>query len=96
MTPPMASTRQVPKRSAIAPNNGSPSPQNRFCSAMARPKVWRSQPFSASIGSWKKPIAERGPKVSAAIRQPQMMISHGTRLAGLFVAVTLAMSQSSD
>ena len=45
---------------------------------MARPKVVRSQPFSASIGNWKKPIAERGPKVSAAIRQPQMMMSHGT------------------
>ena len=49
---------------------------------MARPNVVRSQPFSASIGSWKKPMAERGPKVSAAIRQPQMMISHGTDLAG--------------
>ena len=53
------------------------APQNRFCSAMARPKVVRSQPFSASIGSWKKPIAERGPKVRAAIRQPQTMISQG-------------------
>ena len=49
---------------------------------MARPNVVRSQPFSASIGSWKKPIAERGPKVIAAIRQPQMMISHGTDFAG--------------
>ena len=51
---------------------------------MARPNVVRSQPFSASIGSWKKPIAERGPKVSAAMAQPQMMISHGTAfLAGV-------------
>ena len=48
---------------------------------MARPNVVRSQPFSASMGNWKKPMAERGPKVSAAIRQPQMMISHGTDLA---------------
>ena len=77
----MASTRQVPKRSAMAPKNGRPRPQNRFWIAMARPNVVRSQPFSASIGSWKKPIAERGPKVIAAIRQPQMMISHGTDFA---------------
>jgi hypothetical protein len=44
---------------------------------MASPKVVRSQPFSASIGSWKKPIAERGPKVIAAIRHPHAMISQG-------------------
>ena len=62
---------------------------------MARPNVWRSQPLSASIGSWKKPIAERGPKVSAAIRQPQMMISHGTRPAGRWVAVIVAMLRAS-
>ena len=47
---------------AMAPNTGRPRPQNRFWIAIARPKVVRSQPFSASIGSWKKPIAERGPK----------------------------------
>ncbi len=44
---------------------------------MASPKVVRSQPVSASIGSWKKPMAERGPKVSTAISEPAMMISHG-------------------
>ena len=37
----------------------------------------RDQPVYASIGSWKNPIAERGPKVSAAIRQPLAMISQG-------------------
>ena len=52
-------------------------PQAMFWIASASPKVSRSQPFSASIGSWKKPIAERGPKVSAAIRQPQVMMSQG-------------------
>jgi hypothetical protein len=46
--------------------------------AIARPKVVLSQPLSASIGSWKNPIAERGPKVIAAITQPQIMISQGT------------------
>ena len=60
----MASTRQVPNRSAIAPKKGWLKPQQRFCNAIARPKVVRSQPVSASIGSWKKPIAERGPKVT--------------------------------
>ena len=44
---------------------------------MARPKSARDQPVSASIGNWKKPIAERGPKVKAAMRQPLAMISQG-------------------
>lgn len=44
---------------------------------MASPKVDRSQPVSESIGSWKKPMAERGPKVSMAIRAPATMISQG-------------------
>ncbi len=91
MMPDSASTRQVPKRSAMAPKKGRPAPQKKFCSAMARPKSVRSQPFSASMGSWKKPIAERGPKVSAAIRQPQTMISHGRLLDwGRAEAATLA------
>jgi hypothetical protein len=75
--PDMARTRHVPNLSASAPNTGVPSPQARFWIAIARPKVVRSHPFSASIGNWKKPIAERGPKVMAAMRQPQMMISQG-------------------
>jgi hypothetical protein len=44
---------------------------------MARPNVVRSQPVSASIGSWKKPMAERGPKDRSAISDPAMMISQG-------------------
>ena len=44
---------------------------------MANPKVVRSQPVSASIGNWKKPIAERGPKDISAISDPAMMISQG-------------------
>jgi hypothetical protein len=45
--------------------------------AIANPKVVRSHPLSASIGNWKNPIAERGPKVIAAITHPQIMISQG-------------------
>jgi hypothetical protein len=71
------STRHVPFLSASAPKNGWPRPHIRFWIAMARPKSERDQPVSASIGSWKKPIAERGPKVSAAIRQPLAMMSQG-------------------
>ncbi|MNL05447.1 hypothetical protein D3C87_1260460 [compost metagenome] len=44
---------------------------------MASPKVERSQPVSASMGSWKKPIAERGPKVMTAISDPATMIAQG-------------------
>jgi hypothetical protein len=69
--------RQVPNLSANAPKNGWPRPQQRFWMAMARPKVVRSQPVSASIGNWKKPMAERGPKVSMAIMEPAAMISQG-------------------
>jgi hypothetical protein len=29
------------------------------------------------MGNWKKPIAERGPKVISAIRQPHAMSSNG-------------------
>ena len=62
---------------------------------MARPKVVRSQPFSASMGSWKKPMAERGPNVMAAIRQPQAMISQGRPdAAGRAAAGTLDMGTS--
>src|SRR5690606_13284086 len=75
--PDMVSTRQVPKRSATAPKTGCPKPQMRFWMAIARPKVVRSQPLSSSMGSWKRPIAERGPKVMAAMMQPLMMISQG-------------------
>src|SRR5690606_32269758 len=77
MMPERARTRQLPNRSAIAPKNGCPRPQQRFWNAMARPKVVRSQPFSCSMGSWNSPIAERGPKDIAAMRQPLMMISQG-------------------
>ncbi len=73
----MASTRQVPNLSAIAPNTGCPSPQARFWIAIARPNVVRSQPVSASIGNWKKPIAERGPKVISETRHPAAMTVHG-------------------
>ena len=52
---------------------------------MASPKVERSQPRSASIGSWKNPMAERGPKVITAISDPARMMSQG--MAGRLVVV---------
>lgn len=66
----MTSTRPVPYLSAKAPKKGWLTPQNRFWKAIARPKVERSQPRSASIGNWKKPMADRGPKVMTAISDP--------------------------
>src|SRR5690606_34974130 len=68
---------QVPNRSASAPKKGWPMPQARFCKAMAKPKVVRSHPVSASSGSWKNPMAERGPKVITVTRQPQITSSQG-------------------
>jgi len=63
--------------SGNAPKIGRPSPHARFWIAIASPKVDRSQPVSASIGSWKKPMADRGPKVKSAISAPAEMISQG-------------------
>ena len=75
---PMASTRQVPNLSLTTPNSGCPIPHNRFCSAMARPKVARSQPLASSIGNWKNPIAERGPNASSEMIQAQPMATAGS------------------
>ena len=44
--------------------------------AMASAKVVRPSRARASKGSWKKPMVERGPKFSAAIRQPQVIMTH--------------------
>ena len=53
-----------------------------------RPNVVRSQPRASSIGNWKKPIAERGPNVNIAIRQPQMITASGIVFAWVFVVFT--------
>jgi len=81
--------RAVPYLSASAPKKGCPRPQHRFCRAMASAKVERSHPVSASMGNWKKPMAERGPKVSSAISDPLTMISQGR---GLRAVVTIELS----
>ena len=60
--------------------------------AMAMAKSSRLQPLSVSIGIWKKPIAERGPKVRSAIRQPAAIASHGVRSALAVVVVALISS----
>ena len=67
----------APNRSAIAPANGWPSPHSRFWIASARPKTVAAPVLVDSIGCMKKPSVERGPKLSIAIRQPQMMMTSG-------------------
>ena len=69
----------MPKRSAMAPASGWPSPHSRFCIASARPKTSRPQAKSRLIGWMKKPRLERGPKLSMPIAHPQMMITSGVR-----------------
>src|SRR6185295_6159264 len=63
----------------MAPAIGWPRPHNRFCSASAKPKTSRPQANSRLIGWTKKPRLERGPKLSSAIRHPQMMMTSGVR-----------------
>src|SRR5262247_4504181 len=72
-------TRTVPKRSAIAPENGCAAPQIRVCIATESAKISRSQPWAAEIGVRKKPSAERGPKPIIEIRQPQTTTTIGVR-----------------
>src|SRR3954451_8776027 len=80
MIAPAQITRTAPKRSATAPAKGWPTPHKRFCTAIARPKMSRPQPYSVTIGIWNRPAAARGPKVMSAMRQPAAtMISGETR-----------------
>ena len=72
-------TRMTPKRSAMAPASGWPSPHNRFCTAIASPKTSRPHANSCPIGLMKKPTLERGPKLNSAIAQPQAMMTSGVR-----------------
>src|SRR4051812_19598468 len=58
---------------------GSAAPQRRFWIAMANENTSRPKPSSCVMGWRKKPMAERGPNVRIAIRQPQPMISAGVR-----------------
>ena len=76
----MQSTLTIPKRSAMAPAKGAPSPQSRFWIASARPKVSRPQPNCTVIGIWKRPALARGPKVINAIRQPAATMISGAWL----------------
>ncbi len=91
-------TRSTPKRSAIAPATGWPSPHNRFWTASARPKTSRPHENSWPIGCTKKPRLDRGPKLSNAITQPQTMITSGVRqllvspAAGLELSAVTAMA----
>ena len=83
-----------PYLSAMAPKNGCPSPQNKFCRAIANPNVWRSQLRSEIKGSWNRPSAERGPIVKIATRQPVMMMSQGNETSPLDCAAGCGMIHS--
>ncbi len=54
-TSPAAITRAAPKRSAIIPVNGCAMPQARFWTAIAKAKVSRVHPRSATTGNWNSP-----------------------------------------
>src|SRR5580693_3158533 len=79
MMAPAHSTRTVPKRSAIAPANGCPTPHNRFWMANAIENTSRPQPLANDSGVRNWPAAERGPNESMPIRQPQRTIMAGVR-----------------
>ncbi len=87
MMAPVQSTRIVPKRSAIPPENGWPMPHNRSWMAKADENTSRPQPLANEIGVRNWPAAERGPKVSRPIKQPQSTISAGVRQASSLVAL---------
>src|SRR5215207_7869910 len=84
---PTLRTRTVPKRSAIAPANGWPKPQSRFCSAIENAKTSRPQLLSSETGVMKNPREERRPNVSTAIRHPQTTSTAGVRqvIAGALI-----------
>src|SRR5258708_7104270 len=77
MMAPAHRTRTVPKRSAIAPAKGCPTPHNRFWMANAIENTSRPQPLANDRGVRNWPAAERGPKVSKPIRQPHRTITAG-------------------
>src|SRR5262249_3273203 len=76
---PVHSTRTAPYRSATPPANGWNAPHNRFWIARAQPNTSRPQWYSSDIGLRNWPTAERGPKLSIAMAQPQAMTKTGVR-----------------
>src|SRR3954468_18569511 len=72
-------TRLAPSLSAMAPANGSATPQSRFCTASAMAKTSRPHPLACDRGVRKKPSAERGPNAAVETRQPQIAITAGVR-----------------
>ncbi len=89
MTPTL-STRGAPNLSAIAPANGWPSPQSRFCNASDSANTSRPQPFACDSGVRKKPSDERGPKVRTEIAQPHRARMIGVRHENDLVALGAA------
>src|SRR5215470_2352983 len=79
ISPPAQNTRTGPKRSAITPASGWPTPHRRFCRASAKAKTSRLQLLAFDIGVRKKPSDDRGPNDNSEIRQPNPMITTGVR-----------------
>src|SRR5258707_159793 len=87
---PTLSTRGAPYLSAMAPANGCPSPQIRFCSASDSANTSRPQPFACDIGVRKNPSDERGPKVRTEIVHPHNAMMMGRRHENGLVALAAA------
>ena len=65
------STRPAPKRSAIAPANGTKAPHSRFCNAIAKANSSRVQPLAIVIGGSSRPIVWRTPMASIRMSAAQ-------------------------
>lgn len=66
------SARRSPKRSAMAPKTGWPTPQARFWIAIASENSARGQLNSWAMGNWNTPKAARTAKVISMTRQLAM------------------------
>src|SRR5262245_8719155 len=76
---PAHNTRTAPKRSATPPANGWPRPHSSFWMATASENTSRPQFPDTDSGVRNCPMAERGPKLSKAMRQPQPITKAGVR-----------------
>ena len=83
-------TRLAPKRSAMPPANGWPTPHSKFWMAKAIENTSRSQWLACDSGARKKPSEERGPKLIKEIRQPHTTTTSGVRQPTALIALAVA------
>src|SRR5262245_10603683 len=76
---PAHNNRTAPKRSATPPANGRPTPHSRVSKALPSEDTSRPPLPATDSGVRNWPIAERGPKLSKAMRQPQPTTKAGVR-----------------